>query len=68
MEITLQESFDKWCKQTKRNGNVLVGSSIREFFAWHEAKRYLPENNTGLQALTKNEIEAGRNKTYKTEF
>lgn len=30
--------YDAWCKETKRNGSVLVGSSIREFIEYLEAK------------------------------
>ena len=28
--------YDKWCKETKRNGSVLVGSSIKEFFEYYK--------------------------------
>lgn len=31
---TFEELYKKWCKETKRSGGVLVGSSIREFFKW----------------------------------
>ncbi len=30
-KVILQDIFEKWCKETKRSGGVLVGSSIREF-------------------------------------
>lgn len=26
--------YQQWCKETKRNGAVLVGGSINEFFNW----------------------------------
>lgn len=29
--INVQQVFKDWCKQTKRSGGVLVGSSIQEF-------------------------------------
>src|SRR5574343_1978130 len=29
--------YDAWCKETKRNGGVLIGSSIREFIEYLEA-------------------------------
>lgn len=29
--VNLKELFKKWCKETKRSGGVLVGSSVREF-------------------------------------
>lgn len=29
--IDLQKVYKKWCKDTKRNGAILVGGSIREF-------------------------------------
>lgn len=37
-QLPLSESFVAWCKETKRNGGVIIGSSIREFFSWYEAK------------------------------
>lgn len=30
----IEELFKIWCKETKRSGGVLLGSSIREFFQW----------------------------------
>lgn len=35
--MTIQEIFKQFCKETKRSGGVLVGSSIGE---WH---KYLSE-------------------------
>jgi hypothetical protein len=32
----MEELYKKWCKETKRNGAVLVGGSIKEFFDWLE--------------------------------
>lgn len=34
MENDIERLYKKWCKETKRNGAVLVGGSIREFFEW----------------------------------
>lgn len=34
--LPLSEQFNVWIKETKRNGGVLIGSSIREFFKWVE--------------------------------
>lgn len=34
----LLHHYDNWCKETKRNGGVLVGSSIRELIEYLEAK------------------------------
>lgn len=31
MEQKLNTLYNQWCKETKRSGGVLVGSSIREF-------------------------------------
>lgn len=31
-EDELEKVYEKWCKETKRNGSVLVGGSIKEFF------------------------------------
>ena len=36
--ILLQQLYQQWCKETKRNGSVLVGSSILEFFIWVDGK------------------------------
>lgn len=36
----LEKLFKEWCKETKRGGGVLVGSSVREFFQWLESKNY----------------------------
>lgn len=30
----IKEAYKQWCKETKRNGSVLVGGSIQEFFEW----------------------------------
>jgi predicted RNase H-like nuclease (RuvC/YqgF family) len=29
-----EEQYKKWCKETKRNGGILIGNSIREFFEY----------------------------------
>jgi len=34
----IHEYYKDWCKETKRNGGVLIGSSIKEFFDWYENK------------------------------
>ena len=44
-KLTLNIAFKQWCKETKRSGGVLVGSSIREFFAWYELQLSLREND-----------------------
>lgn len=36
--INVQQVFKDWCKQTKRSGGVLVGSSIQEFLRELQAK------------------------------
>ena len=33
-EEVLNKYFKEWCKETKRNGGVLMGVSIKEFFSW----------------------------------
>jgi hypothetical protein len=38
-EIKLEDLFKEWCKETKRTGSVLMGSSVREFFEWLEQKK-----------------------------
>lgn len=38
--MIIQELYNQWCKETKRNGAVLVGSSIREFFDWLDDNKY----------------------------
>lgn len=30
----LHQLFKDWCKETKRSGGILVGSSVREFLTW----------------------------------
>lgn len=32
----LRQKYKQWCEETKRNGSVLVGGSIYEFFDWLE--------------------------------
>lgn len=32
----LETIYNKWLKETKRSGGVLLGSSIREFFEYYE--------------------------------
>ena len=34
--LPLSEQYAVWIKETKRNGGVLIGSSISEFFKWTE--------------------------------
>lgn len=38
--ITLEELYIKWCRETKRSGGVLLGSSVREFFEWLRINNY----------------------------
>ena len=40
----LSSLYKQWCRETKRNGAVLVGSSILEFFTWLEVKGYTLSN------------------------
>lgn len=37
---TLKELYSQWCKETKRNGAILIGGSIQEFFIWLENNNY----------------------------
>lgn len=30
----LRNLYKQWCKETKRNGTILIGGSIQEFFDW----------------------------------
>lgn len=32
--MNLQELYNQWCKDTKRNGAILIGGSIREFLQY----------------------------------
>lgn len=32
----MKELYKQWCKETKRNGAILVHGSINEFFDWLE--------------------------------
>lgn len=41
----IYELFKDWCKETNRNGGVIVGSSIREFCTWCDLK--LKESSGG---------------------
>ena len=34
----LTELFWQWCKETKRSGGVVIGSSLREFLVYLEDK------------------------------
>lgn len=34
------ELYEQWCKETKRNGAILIGGSIRDFFIWLESNNY----------------------------
>ena len=34
----LTNLFNKWCKETKRSGGVLIGRSFREFFNYVQDK------------------------------
>jgi hypothetical protein len=36
----MEKLYKEWCKETKRNGSVLVSGSIYEFFSWLEQKGY----------------------------
>ena len=37
----LLKLYEEWCKKTKRNGAILIGGSIREFFKWVEEEKKL---------------------------
>lgn len=39
-EETILSLYYAWCKETKRNGAILIGGSIREFFVWLENNNY----------------------------
>lgn len=34
----IYELFKDWCKETNRNGGVIIGSSIRDFCTWCDLK------------------------------
>lgn len=50
--MTLHELYQTWCKETKRNGGVLIGSSIKEFFDWVEDKYALIEKPPKKKPMT----------------
>lgn len=37
----MKELYKQWCKETKRNGAILVHSSINEFFEWLELNKFI---------------------------
>lgn len=37
----ISDLYTQWCKETKRSGSVLVGSSLREFFKYYEENKLL---------------------------
>lgn len=36
--MDLDKIFKQWCKETKRSGGVLIGSSVREFLLYLQQK------------------------------
>lgn len=40
MDELIHKLYIEWCKETKRNGAILVGGSIRQFFDWLTDKGY----------------------------
>lgn len=36
----IEKLYNEWCKETKRNGAILIGGSMREFFIWLKDKGY----------------------------
>lgn len=36
----IEKDFKLWCKQTERNGGIITGKSLREFFKWFTMKDY----------------------------
>ncbi len=40
----INQLYRKWCEETKRNGAILVGGSIREFFEWLNKHGYTLTN------------------------
>lgn len=43
--MEIEQLYNQWCKETKRNGAILIGGSIREFFIWLEEKGYIITKN-----------------------
>lgn len=41
----LRDKYKQWCEETKRNGSVLVGGSVYEFFDW------MDESSTSVDEL-----------------
>lgn len=39
--MNIEDLFNQFCKETKRSGGVLLGSSIREFFQWLDEKGFV---------------------------
>jgi hypothetical protein len=39
-ETLIHKLYIKWCEETKRNGAILVGGSIREFFDWLDKNNF----------------------------
>ena len=42
----IHDLFKQWCKETHRNGGVLVGKSVREFFDYYLEKRTENDSKT----------------------
>lgn len=39
--MTIEKLYNQWCKETKRNGAILIGGSMREFFIWLTENNYI---------------------------
>jgi hypothetical protein len=69
MKDKLKEAYQRWCKETRRNGSTLVGGSVYEFFEWLDESKQdgwvsveerLPEHNQKvLFALHSGDIRMG---------
>lgn len=40
VNMTIDKLYDQWCRETKRNGSILVGPSIKEFFKYIQQSGY----------------------------
>lgn len=47
--VDVEQQYNKWLEETKRGGSVLVGSSLREFFAWLRSQPSSRHQQNGME-------------------
>lgn len=68
MGNNIETLYKQWCKETKRNGAILVGGSIRDFFEWLDQPEHVDITKLAVNTQYRSPVNPTVTAVYMTDI